>query len=215
MIPRSRLDPVALRIQELVPRATRPGIINNWDQSYQAATDELIPSIKIDHSFPNQGKLSFYYSNYWGPHYNYSDGLPVPLSQVRYLPTRTDTVRLNYDQPVTPTLLIHAGFGFMRHVNSIRDFEGEDYDVIAGIGLKGAVFGKGFPYISGLFSPTGGGMSLAFGGTGYSPIIGNKPTAVLSATWIHNSHTFKAGGDWRIDALTNGSGARGWRQIRI
>jgi hypothetical protein len=94
----------------------------------------------------------------------------------------------------------------MRHVNSIRDFEGEDYDAVSQLGLRGAVDGKGFPSLNGLFSATGGGMSTNFGGSGYSPIIGNKPTAVLSATWVRNNHTFKLGGEWRIDALTNGAG---------
>jgi hypothetical protein len=28
----------------------------------------------------------------------------------------------------------------------------------------------------------------------------DKPTAVLNVTWVHGSHTYKAGADWRIDA---------------
>ena len=32
VIPRDLLDPVALKIQDNIPRATRPGMINNWDQ---------------------------------------------------------------------------------------------------------------------------------------------------------------------------------------
>jgi hypothetical protein len=124
---------------------------------------------------------------------------------VRLIDTLSYTTRLNYDQPLTPTLLIHAGLGFIRHPNP--DFSIQpvlDYDPVAGLGLKGALFGKGFPNIVGLSSATGGGMSLAMGANG-GPIWLNKPTAVLSASLVRGSHNFKIGGDWRIDGLTTKS----------
>jgi len=201
-IPMSRLDPVALKIQSLIPAPVRSGTLNNWDQSYAQVTTERIPSIKIDQFFPNQGKLSFFYSRYVGPHYNGSDGLPVPITMVRLINTLSYTIRLNYDQPVTPTFLVHAGVGFVRHPNPDYSIpEVLNYDPIAGLGLKGALFGKGFPGISGLSSPTGGGMGLNMGANG-APIWLNKPTAVLSASLVRSNHTYKAGGEWRIDALT-------------
>src|SRR5579884_3285750 len=201
-IPMSRLDPVALKIQSLIPAPVRSGTLNNWDQSYAQVTTERIPSIKIDQFFPNQGKLSFFYSRYVGPHYNGSDGLPVPITMVRLINTLSYTIRLNYDQPVTPTFLVHAGVGFVRHPNPDYSIpEVLNYDPIAGLGLKGALFGKGFPGISGLSSPTGGGMGLNMGANG-APIWLNKPTAVLSASLVRSNHTYKAGGEWRIDAHT-------------
>ena len=98
VIPLSRMDPVALKIQALIPRPTRAGVFNNWDQSYLSYTDEIIPSIKVDEYLGTKGKVSFYYSKYFGPHFNGPDGLPVPLTQNRYLPTTTHTARLNYDR---------------------------------------------------------------------------------------------------------------------
>lgn len=204
IIPPSRFDPVALKIQSLIPAPTRSGALNNWDQGFTADTTERIPSVKIDENFGAR-KLSFFYSRYSGPHYNGSDGLPVPITRVRYIETLSYTTRLNYDQPITPTLLVHAGVGFIRHPNP--DFsipEVLNYDPVAGLGLKGALFGKGFPVITGLSSATGGGMSLPMGANG-GPIWLDKPTAVLSASLVHGSHTYKIGGDWRIDALTTKS----------
>src|SRR5687768_8026439 len=61
VIPAALLDPVALRIQALIPKATRGGIINNWDQSFPADTIKSISTLKVDHSFSPQGKLSGYY----------------------------------------------------------------------------------------------------------------------------------------------------------
>src|SRR5204862_1887291 len=122
---------------------------------------------------------------------------------VRFINTLTHTYRVNYDRPVTPTLLFHAGVGFLRHVNPDESLpESRDYDPVAGLGLKGALYGKGFPVITGLSSVTGGGMSLPVGAN-QGLIWLNKPTIVLNATWIRNSHTYKIGGDWRIDSLTS------------
>src|SRR5439155_1546748 len=200
------------------------GLLNNWDQSYPSYTDEVIPSIKIDEYFP-KGKMSFYYSKYFGPHFNTPDGLPSPLTQNRYLPTLTHTTRVNFDLPVTPTLMIHGGFGFMRHVNcDITVAENLSYDALAQIGLKGGLPSAGQPNgcvtsgikpsattglarITGLFSGTGGGMWTTIGTCCNNPVILNKPTAVLSGMLVRGSHTYKVGGEWRIDAFTNGNGA--------
>src|SRR5439155_25076118 len=86
------LDPVALKMQNYIPKATHSGIINNWDQSFPAASRTLIPSIKVDHNFSSiGGKLSVYFSRYYGPHFNGSDGLPVPITAVRDIPSSTYT----------------------------------------------------------------------------------------------------------------------------
>ena len=146
VIPLSRMDPVALKIQALIPRTTRAGVFNNWDQSYLSYTDEIIPSIKVDEYLGSKGKVSFYYSKYFGPHFNGPDGLPVPLTQNRYLPTTTHTARLNYDLTVTPTFLIHGGIGFMRHVNCDMSVAGVlSFDALAQLGLKGGLPSSGAP----------------------------------------------------------------------
>jgi hypothetical protein len=76
IIPRELWDPVALKIQSYIPTATHPGIINNWDQTYPAESRTLIPTVKVDHNFSSiGGKLSVYFSRYYGPHFNGSDGL--------------------------------------------------------------------------------------------------------------------------------------------
>ena len=224
VIPLSRMDPVAVKIQAYIPQSTTQGTLNNWNQSYFAATDETIPSIKVDEYLGSKGKISFYYSKYFGPHYNFSDGLPTPLTQQEYLPTTSHTARLNYDFPVTPTLLIHAGFGYMRHINCTVAESGDlNFNAITKLGLVGGIPNPGepkgcvtpnvtsspsggFPQITGLMSANGGGLFGTIGSAGELPVVVNKPTAVLSATLVRGSHTFKAGGEWRIDAFENGSG---------
>ena len=33
--------------------------------------------------------------------------------------------------------------------------------------------------------------------------IQEQPTAIVNLTWVKNNHTYKFGGEWRIDTFTN------------
>ena len=61
-IPASRLDPVALKIQNLLPLPNLPGSVNNFLPSYLDKRVTTIPSIKIDQRTGDKGQLSFYWS---------------------------------------------------------------------------------------------------------------------------------------------------------
>jgi hypothetical protein len=204
VIPRELLDPVALKIQDHIPRATRPGqLVNNWDQSFPADTIKSIATVKMDHMFNTTGKLSGYYSRYWGPHYNGSDGLPIPITAVRRFATSTHTVRVTYDWTLSPTTLVDTRVGFVRHWNP--DFglpEVREFDPITNLGLRGAVNGIGFPVINSMFSQTGGGMSLGMAVAGSLPAT-KKPQALVTVTHSRNTHTYKAGFEWRDDIFSN------------
>jgi hypothetical protein len=50
IIPPSRVDPVALRIQAYVPLPQTSGVINNYLSVYPYAADQMIPRIKVDHN---------------------------------------------------------------------------------------------------------------------------------------------------------------------
>ena len=203
VIPRELLDPVALKIQDNIPKATRPGMINNWDQSFPADTIKSISTIKVDHNFTGNNKLSGYYSRYWGPHYNGSDGLPIPITKVRHFETSTHTLRVTYDWVLSPTTLVNSRVGYVRHWNP--DFglpEVREYDPIAGLGLVGAVDGIGFPVIGNMFTQTGGGMSEGLAVAGSLPAT-KKPQALVNITHSRNTHTYKAGFEWRNDIFSN------------
>ena len=206
IIPTNRMDPVALKVQSFIPLPTLPGILNNWNQTTLPLTEEYIPSVKIDQYFKNQMKFSFYFSQYYGPHYNGLDDLPAQITQARYITTRTNTYRLNFDDPLTPNFLIHVGVGYQGHFNTdCGEPQVEDYNAATGLGIGGTIAGPGFPAFSGLNSTNGGGMALSFGSVTCQPIKTYKPTGVASATWVRGNHTYKIGADFRIDALTSGT----------
>jgi hypothetical protein len=83
VIPTSRLDPVALKIQQWFPDPTRAGLGSNWEQKYVSPEKRHIPSIKIDQYFGSKSKLSFYASNYLYFAYARMDGLPTPITSER------------------------------------------------------------------------------------------------------------------------------------
>jgi outer membrane receptor protein involved in Fe transport len=204
VIPQELLDPVALKIQSYLPKATRPGIINNWDQTYPADTIKSISTVKADHNFASAGgKLSVYVSRYWGPHYNGSDGLPIPVTAVRRIPTSTWTTRVSYDWTLSPTTLLDVRFGYLRHYNPDGPLpEVREFDPVAQLGLRGALNGNGFPIISNsLSSPTGGGFGQQIAVGGSIPAT-RKPAIQGSLTHARNSHTYKFGFEWRDDQLT-------------
>ncbi|MCX6630765.1 MAG: carboxypeptidase-like regulatory domain-containing protein [Candidatus Solibacter sp.] len=61
-IPVSHFDPVAVKIQNLIPAPDNSGLINNWQQVYPGYRFQSVPGFKIDHSFSPNTKLAFYYS---------------------------------------------------------------------------------------------------------------------------------------------------------
>ena len=62
VIPTSLLDPVALKIQALIPSPDNGELQNNWDPRIPNQRFQSIPSVKIDHSLNQNSKISGYWS---------------------------------------------------------------------------------------------------------------------------------------------------------
>jgi hypothetical protein len=203
IIPKSAMDPVALKIQDLFPKATGSGLINNYEKRYDYRKIQDIPSIKIDHNFADNSRLAAYYSRQRTDKDNGHDGLPDPVSARRDQTIRSHTIRLNYDRSVTPTLLAHLGVGYQRYYNpDSSPPSNADFDMAGQTGLTGG-FGAGYPRITGLGSSWGGMADT--GPTNRTLYFQDKGTGVASVTYIRGDHSFKAGGEWRLDTFTNRS----------
>jgi hypothetical protein len=201
IIPGSRMDPVAAKIQALIPDPTNSGLTKNLAINEATSRKTLLPSLKIDHNFSTSTKLSVYVTEFWQDvPKNSGDGLPYPISPARNYKDRTPTFRLTLDRVVTPTLLVHLGAGEVRydHIDSSPSSV-LDYDAVGLLGLVGsATTPAGFPNLAGL-NASQGGMSSTIGPVNANNYYNDKPTAVASATWIKGNHTFKFGGEWRRD----------------
>src|SRR5262249_53414011 len=116
IIPKERFDPVALKIQALLPLPNGPNandLTNNYIQVYPTSRVTQVPSFKIDHLIGNKSKLSFFWqkTKTTNPNGNTifgrSDGLPDPISEVLGTFQNAPLYRLNYDYTVNPRMLLH------------------------------------------------------------------------------------------------------------
>ncbi len=205
IIPKSRIDPVSAKIVNLIPKPNiSDALVNNFVAQGAFYKLQLIPSIKIDHSFNNSIKISGYYSWQDTDKSNGVDGLPEPLSLLRIQVIRSKTVRFNYDQTLKPNLLLHVGGGCVRYNNpDTVPPESSGFDSLA-LGIPNAP-GTGFPrFGSGsLGGNIYGGLSLAMGPGNRGLYITNKPTGTAQLTWIRGNHSYKAGGEFKHDDFTN------------
>lgn len=192
-IPLSLQDPVALAIQKLLPQANAPGDINNYNvPGYRSFIHTTNISIKLDQEISPTIKISGYYSqlNTYSPDVN---GGVTPLALGGADENEWNhTTRLNYDQTITPTLLLHVGIGY---------FETSEPHIAypfsqSSIGLTGYQANNIMPDISGIVGAQGGYNAGAIGATFSATAYEEKPTAQTSLTWVRGNHTYKAGGDY-------------------
>jgi len=202
-IPKSAMDPTALIIQNLFPMPNTLGFFNYTAPGYSDYRHTTIPSIKVDELISSKLKLSVYYSatKTYSPENNGFSGQYLPLSVATVQNSLAQTVRVNLDDTVTPTLLLHFGAGLLHTTNpSVTP----TYSGASSLYPAGAPFPTtNFPYLSGLaassFLPAGffGGGGFPTGNTASffeAPFEEDvKPTFNASATWIKNNHTFKLG----------------------
>jgi len=204
IIPQSRLDPVALKIQNLIPAPIFAGDINNWPQGPQYKTWSAQPAFKIDQVISATQKLSFYLDRPSNRAPGSEDGLPLPITQVQSNINNTWIPRLNYDDSISPTLLLHLGVGFLRaFLPGGSPPPVQDYNAPGLLGFNGSVLGKGFPLIQGLNSSDAGGMGPNMGPSNLDVPLYNKLTSVWSLLWVHGNHSYKLGAEFRNEAYSD------------
>ncbi len=208
VIPTALLDPVALKIQALIPSPDNGEPLNNWDPRIPNRRFQSIPSVKIDHNFSDRSKLSGYWSLEDTTQITGTDGLPIPITGRRDQKIYGHTVRLNFDQTLSPRFVLHLGAGVLRFHNpdSAPD-EVVTCDAVNGIGFKvAATEPSGFPRIvgPGLGNLRGnrGGMS-AMGPVQANKFWNDKLTAVANATWVKSNHTYKFGGEFKQEVWSD------------
>ncbi|MBZ5583045.1 MAG: TonB-dependent receptor [Acidobacteriia bacterium] len=206
-------DPVAAKILAEIPLPTNPNsLVNNYTLQSPFRKIQGLPSIKIDHNVTAAGRLSFYFAKEITDKDVGQDGYPDPISIRRDLHIQGTNARLNYDDSLSPRLLLHLGAGVQRYVNpDSSPADVTDYDAAGKLGIKGTP-GTGFPRLSGMGTTTYGGLaqsaiatSSGFGPANRGVYYTVKPTGVAQLTWVRGNHTYKAGGEWKIDSFTNWS----------
>ncbi len=217
-IPLSRFDPVAVKIQNLFPQplgANANGIVNNYIPNIPTSRVTSIPSVKIDQVVGPKGKLSFFWQRTQTTAplsftFGNVDGLPDPLATNLGTFQNAPLYRLNYDYSLTPTLLLHLGAGYRSNYFFVPTVDNQgnvpNYNAEQQLGLHGGTTHIFFPPFTGLCTagPTTGsclgqGGMQNFGSAAYANNISQVPSFNTSLTWVRSNHTYKAGGEFRIE----------------
>ena len=200
IIPIDRMDPVALKIQSMIPLPRGPlatAAVNNYAvPAYSSYRHTTIPSIKLDHSFTSTIKVSGYYSetrtqaNEQTPNSLY---FSQPFSAAAPQDIVSRTTRINYDQTITPTMLLHLGGGLLY---TSQPYLTQEFDQ-SSLGWGGNfAFSKAFPYIASGFDNARGGFNYVMGYFApYEYFKDIKPTLNASLIWVRGNHTMKMGGE--------------------
>ena len=231
-IPLSRMDPVALYLQSFFPAPNIPsaGALNNYAiPAYSNFKHTTIPSIKVDQSLNSKMKLSGYFALTETNSPN-TNGFSTNLAPVAPTADRSYTYRINFDDTITPTLLLHFGVGLLYFDHPIytppSNFDAQAAAAAAN-GFGGAPGGKSFtPFPANTYMPSfaglsngiiGGGLALGSGFFAPSPGPGGfdesdlkdiKPTGNTSLTWVKGNHTFKAGFSMVLEGFPQQSSIR-------
>jgi len=216
VVPISRFDPVSLNIQNMLPLPNRPGIINNYIiPSYTNWTHTTDYSWKIDHSLSPTMKLSWYLSHYMWNSPN-ANGITADFTGAVPTAYRNWTTRVNFDDTIKPTLLLHVGIGYLHQYEPTIP---RPYDMTK-LGLHGYFDETLFPSIFNMGSALTGGWACSSSGApcGASSLFANvngvggafktqlyeeKTTANTSLTWVQGNHIYKFGGETTIEGYPN------------
>jgi hypothetical protein len=201
-VPASYFDPVALKIQSFIPLPNQPGLYNNYVNQFTNPRNSMVPSFKVDQNLSSKMKLSMYYS-YTKLTTPSADGLPYPITTARGYHLNTTTSRVNFDDTLSPTLLLHIGAGILwTNYNEVSPA----YNVQTGLGLTGTYDPNLFPSIQGLgsfFGGFGGFFGSDAGGYTHISVENPKPTGNISLTWVKGNHTYKFGGEVVVEGYIN------------
>jgi hypothetical protein len=198
-IPQNRMDPVALKIQGFLPKPGNGLQALNFQLGKTTHRPQNLPSVKVDHNFSSSLRLSTFYSYIGGAGSTSTDGLPINISTSAWNTQAASTARVNVDDTIKPTLLLHVGMGYVNtQVTKYAFPEVGNFNQQSELGLAGAV-AAGFPYVSGIgdFSASGapiGGMTQSIGAQYNQAPNTGEFSSTAAVTWVKGSHTFKFGG---------------------
>ncbi len=218
-IPPSMMDPVALAIQNLIPQPNAPGLTNYAAPGYSNYRHTTIPSLKIDHSLSEKMKISGYYSA-TETNSPQTNGFPQPYTALQPQAALAQTIRINFDYTLTPTLLLHIGAGYLETSNpqTAPAFDQKTLFNQANGGGVPFTASNYFPYMAGMFSANGGGWN----GGGPFPTVANtgvaftltpqqhdyKPTFNSNLIYVKGNHTYKLGATALFEGIQSVNASR-------
>lgn len=199
IIPGSRISPISAALIKYYPNPNGPNTAQNYGENLAARNNSDSYLIKVDHSLSGSELLTGRYGSQSNDRYT-----PLTFATVggQRQPQRFQNSLISLTSTFTPTLLNEAHFSYSRTVNRTQG-QNTGTPVAANAGIPFAPtsgFNSGFP------------ETIVIGGSTISPLSEGQPWFLTvntfqwydGLTWIHGSHSLKAGVDVRrvrADAL--------------
>ncbi|MGH9935309.1 MAG: TonB-dependent receptor domain-containing protein, partial [Blastocatellia bacterium] len=198
IIPADRISPIATRILSYYPQPTGGGIINNYFTQAGGSLGVNDYSIRLDHRFTDNHSAFIRYSR------NFQDNTLPDIFNNSASSANGTAASYNHSATIDDTLVrgpwvFHFNYGYVYHANPRR--YKEEFDVTE-LGLPAAIREysqiKHFPLIAiAGFQPLGSPAAW---------VIDNKfetHTIAGDATRVVGHHTFKFGGQYRLNRASN------------
>ena len=203
-IPISRIDPIALKVENLFPLPNQPGLANNYVDNTVNKVRAPQGDIKIDfqatardHIFGRESIAQKTYTN------------PSPANMFMYGGPNSEAFNQNavlgWDRAISPTVVNDLRIGFNRfNVSDTANSYGVNENNALGI-INGNI--PGLPYTSGIArfeisgftvnNNLGGSSSSLTGDPGWTNAkrVANIFDYTDGLTWVKGKHTLKFGGD--------------------
>ncbi len=111
IIPAARFSRVARNLIPLIPDANRPTLANNYDFVNESPFERDIWSIKADHAFTPNNRLSFFFSNEVQSQTDLAT-FPGVLGTGLNNNQKPYNYRFNHDLNIRPNLIMHSTYSF-------------------------------------------------------------------------------------------------------
>jgi hypothetical protein len=197
----NRIDPVAGKIQNLIPLPTdrdNTHVVDNYLVPWRSPRRDSIGSFKIDQKWA-RSRLSFYYGfNRESASQSLDldgDGITAAVTSGKPTDVHADTFQLNYENILSPLKTINIGIGY-QGMRWPQTSEFGSFDQVKSLGLTGASYSS-FPYITGLNAAMGGMKDMGANMQSLSNMV--KPSANANLTKVRNNHIYKFGAELRIE----------------
>ncbi|MCC6859102.1 MAG: TonB-dependent receptor [Bryobacterales bacterium] len=194
LIPQARWSKVAGAILPLIPDPTGAGISGNYSFVNTSQRDDYIWSVKFDHSFSANNRVSYFMTRQDQRDTNVTQ-FNGPLGQGLTSINKPDNYRVNHDLIISPTTLLHSSFGFSRYQALWDNPLQKGYGSKIGLPLSGD--SDAFPRIqfTGADGYTNWGVQDGKVANGYQYNWTTQFSQILSHT--RGKHDIKAGWDIR------------------
>jgi hypothetical protein len=199
ILPGSRIDPNAVKLLQLYPAPTSPGVLNNFYYAPSLSLTLNQYDIRIDHNI-NESNLLWGVFNWYHAVQNTPGRLPGLALGANYGAGFNDSphwaTAFSYTHIFTPTLTNSIHFGYQSTTNNNVPPSGNIAGIPDQYGIQGVQFAAGLGGLPLLqFAPNTSAALTPLGASGYNPVTNNVTSLEIleNVTKLYRNHSFSIG----------------------